>query len=148
MTKTETIQKEMVAALKNKEQQRKEVLSLLLAALKAKAKDKKAPLTQSEEDAIISKEIKQTKETLASAPKDRTDIIDECNFMLSVMSEFAPKQLDEAELRKIIEGVISDLGITNPTAKDKGALMKSLMPLVKGKADGSLVNSLVGEYLK
>lgn len=148
MSKTEIIQSAMVAALKNKEQQRKEVLSLLLSALKAKAKDKREPLTEAEEDAIIAKEIKQTKETLASAPKDRTDIIDECNFMLSVMTEFAPKQLEEADIRKIVEDVLSDLGIAEPTAKDKGLVMKSLMPLVKGKADGGLVNKIVGEYLK
>lgn len=147
MSKTETIQKAMIAALKNKEQQRKEVLSLLLSALKAKAKDKKEPLTEAEEDAIIAKEIKQTKETLSSAPKDRTDIIDECNFMLKVMSEFAPKQLDEDELRKIVSEVIGNLGIENPSAKDKGVVMKNLMPLVKGKADGGLVNKIVSEYL-
>lgn len=147
MSKTETIQKAMVAALKNKEQQRKEVLSLLLAALKAKAKDKKESLTEAEEDAIIAREIKQTKETLNSAPADRQDIIDECNFMFSVMTEFAPKQLDENELKAIVEKVIADLGLDTPTAKDKGAVMKSLMPLVKGKADGGLVNKIVGEYL-
>ena len=148
MSKTETIQKAMVTALKNKEQQRKEVLSLLLSALKAKAKDKKEPLTEAEEDAIIVKEIKQTKETLNSAPKDRQDIIDECNFTLSVMTEFAPKQLDENELREIVKKVLEKLGIENPCSNDKGIVMKNLMPLVKGKADGSLINNIVAEFLK
>lgn len=147
MSKTETIQKEMIAALKSKQQPRKEALSLLLSALKAKAKDKREPLTEAEEDVIIAKEIKQTKETLDSAPKDRTDIIDECNFVLSVMTEFAPKQLSEDEIRKIVEDILGELGIENPSAKDKGAVMKKLMPLVKGKADGGLVNKIVGEHL-
>ena len=69
MSKTALVQQEMIQALKNKDTQRKESLSLLLSALKAKAKDKRADLTPEEEDAIILKEIKQTKETLESAPQ-------------------------------------------------------------------------------
>lgn len=147
MTKTEQVQSAMIAALKAKEQQRKEVLSVLLSALKAKAKDKREALTQDEENAIIAKEIKQTKETLTSAPKDRTDIIDECNFMLSVLTEFAPAQMSEEDIKAAIAKVVADLGLENPSASDKGAIMKNLMPMTKGKADGGLVNKLVGQVL-
>ena len=77
----------------------------------------------------------------------RTDIIDECKAKISVWSEFAPKMMDEAEIRKTISGVLEGLGIASPTAKDKGLIMKNLMPLVKGKADGGLVNKLVSEII-
>lgn len=68
MGKIDEVRAEMMTALKNKDTARKETLSLLLSALKAKEKDKRAPLTEEEETAVIKKEIKQTKETMESAP--------------------------------------------------------------------------------
>ena len=56
--------------------------------------------------------------------------------------------MGEDEIKAIIEGVLSELGIDNPTGKDKGNIMKHLMPKVKGKADGKLVNDLVSTYFK
>lgn len=147
MTKTQTVQQQMMQALKNHETERKAALSMLLSALKASAKDAQRELTEAEEDAIIQKEIKQTKETMESAPENRTDIREECQFRLNVLAEFAPKQLSEEEIRAIIGQVLAELGIEVPTAKDKGAIMKALMPQVKGKADGALVNRLVGECM-
>ena len=147
MTKTQTVQQQMMQALKNHETERKAALSMLLSALKASAKDAQRELTEAEEDAIIQKEIKQTKETMESAPENRTDIREECQFRLNVLAEFAPKQLSEEEIRAIIGQVLAELGIEAPTAKDKGAIMKALMPQVKGKADDALVNRLVGECM-
>ena len=80
MGKTQQIQKEMMAALKAKDTKRKDALSLMLSTLKAKAKDERRDLTEEEENALILKEIKQTKETRDSAPADRKDIIEECEF--------------------------------------------------------------------
>ena len=56
--------------------------------------------------------------------------------------------LYEAAIREVIEGTLAELGLAEPTAKDKGKLMKALMPKVKDKADGALVNRLVGTHLK
>ena len=56
--------------------------------------------------------------------------------------------MDEAEIRQVIAETLSELGIDAPTAKDKGRLMKTLMPKLNGKAEGRLVNQLVGEVLK
>lgn len=147
MTKTQLVQQQMMQALKNHETERKAALSLLLSALKAAGKDAQRGLTEAEEDAIIQKEIKQTKETMDSAPENRTDIREECRFRLDVLSEFAPKQLSEEEIRQIIDEVLTELGLVAPSAKDKGAIMKVLMPRVKGKADGALVNRLVSERM-
>ena len=120
---------------------------MLLSALKNKAIDKRADLTPDEENEVIKKEIRQTKETLESAPADRTDIIEQCEKRLAVYKEFVPEDLSEDAIRDIIKGVLSDLGIDTPTAKDKGRIMKELMPKVKGKAEGSVVNKIVGEFL-
>ena len=143
MSKIEEVRKDMVTAMKAGEKERKATLSALLTALKNKAIDKRADLTEEEEVRVILKEIKQTKETLDTTPADRTDIIEECTKRLSVLEEYAPKMMDTEEIKAVIQEVLSALGIDAPTAKDKGRIMKELMPRVKGKADGKLVSELV-----
>lgn len=147
MSKIEEVRSAMVAAMKAKDKDTKETLSALLAALKNKAIDKRADLTEEEEIQVIMKEIKQTKETLEMTPVDRTDIIEECKKRLAVLEQYAPKLMDEAEIRATIEATLAEVGIENPTGKDKGKIMKVLMPKVKGKADGKLVNQIFQGYL-
>ena len=147
MSKTKEVQQQMMAAMKAKDTERKNALSLLLAALKAKAKDKREDLTEEEENAIIQKEIKQTRETMDAAPADRDDIRQECQLKLDIYQAFAPKEMSEEEIRVLVQSVLDQLQITAPTMRDKGPVMKHLMPQVKGKADGKLVNKIVGEML-
>ena len=140
MSKIDEVRSAMVAAMKAKDKDTKETLSALLAALKNKAIDKRADLTEEEEVQVILKEIKQT---LEMTPADRTDIIEECEKRIAVLEQYAPKMMDEAEIKEVIAGVLSGLGIDAPTPKDKGRIMKELMPKVKGKADGKLVNDIL-----
>ncbi len=148
MSMTDKVRAEMVTAMKNHDKDRKETLSMLLSALKNKAIDKRADLTEAEEFEVVKKELKQTKETMETAPADRIDIIDQCKARIAVLSEFAPEEMSEEEIRKVIAEVLAALGIEEPTARDKGKVMKELMPKVKGRADGALVNRIVGEILK
>ncbi len=148
MSKIDEVRKAMVQAMKDKDKERKDSLSMLLSALKNKAIDKREDLTEVEENEVVLKEIKQTKETLDSTPADRTDIIEECQNRIAVYEEFAPKMMDEAEIKEVIGSVLAELGIEKPTNKDKGKIMKVLMPKVKGKADGKLVNQLVGAMMQ
>lgn len=148
MSKIDVVRKAMMDALKAGDKPRKEALSLLLSALKAKNIDKRADLTEDEENAVVYKEIKEAKETLDTTPADRADIIDECRLRIAVWSEFAPARMDEDAIRAVIRETLAELGIDAPTVKDKGKLMKSLMPKLNGKAEGRLVNQLVGEVLK
>ena len=145
MSKIDEVRSAMVQAMKAGDKQTKEILSMLLAALKNKAIDKRADLTEEEETQVILKEIKQTKETLEMTPPDRTEIIEECNHRLSVLEQYAPKMMDESQIQEVIDATLAELGIDAPTAKDKGRIMKTLMPKVKGKADGKLVSDLVGK---
>ncbi len=143
MSKIEEVRSAMVAAMKAGDKPTKESLSMLLSALKNKAIDKRADLTEEEEIQVVLKEIKQTKETLEMTPADRTDIIDECTRRIAVLEQYAPKLMDEEEIRNVINATLTELGIDTPTAKDKGRIMKVLMPKVKGKADGKLVNQMI-----
>ncbi len=147
MSRIDEVRALMMQAMKDKNKDRKDALSALLSALKNKAIDKRADLTEEEENQVVLKEIKQMKETLEMTPLDRTDIIDECNLRISVYSEFAPKMMDETEIEAEIKECLSELGIENPTAKEKGKIMKTLMPKVKGKADGALVNQVLAKFL-
>jgi len=146
MSKIDTVRSAMMQAMKEKDKARKDALSLLLAALKNKAIDKRAELTEEEENAVIFREIKQAQETVDTTPADRLQIIEEARLRISIYSEFAPKLMGEDEIRKVIDSVLEELQIEQPTAKDKGKIMKTLMPRVKGKADGGLVNQILGSY--
>ena len=147
MSKMEDVRKAMVEAMKAKDKERKDTLSMLLAAMKNKAIDKRADLTEEEEIQVVLKEIKQTKESLELTPADRTELIEDYKKRLAVLEEFAPKMMDADEIKAVISGVLADLGIDAPTGKDKGRIMKELMPKVKGKADGKLVNELLGTFM-
>ena len=132
MSKIDEIRSEMVAAMKAGDKERKAALSFLLSSLKNKAIDKRADLTEEEEGQVILKEIKQLKETLEMTPADRTDLIEEAQKRLSVLEEYAPKMMDADEIK----------------AKEKGKIMKELMPRVKGKADGKEVNQILASMMK
>lgn len=148
MGKIDEIRAEMVTAMKNKDKDRKDTLSMLLAALKNKAIDKREDLTEAEEYEVIKKEIKQTKETMELAPADRMDIREQCRKRLEVLQEFAPEEMSEEAIREAVREALAALGIEKPTVKDKGKVMKELMPKVKGKADGAVVNKIVGGILQ
>ena len=146
MSKIDTVRAAMMQAMKDKDKARKDALSLLLSALKNKAIDKRADLTEDEENAVIFREIKQAQETIDTTPADRVQTIEEAKLRMSVYSEFVPKLMGEDEIREVIRAVLAELAIEKPTAKDKGKIMKTLMPRVKGKADGSLVNQVLSSF--
>lgn len=147
MGKIDEVRADMVKAMKAGEKEKKDTLSLLLSALKNKAIDKREELTPEEETQVVLKEIKQIKETLDMTPKDREDIITECTMRLNVLSEYAPKMMSEDEIHEVIKATLEETGISSPSPKDKGKIMKVLMPKVKGKADGKLVNDIFTTYL-
>ena len=143
MSRVDVVRAAMVEAMKAKDKARKDSLSMLLSALKNAEIDKRSPLTEEEADAVVKKEIKQTKETLELAPADRADIREEAQARLAVDQEFAPEDL----IAEVIKSVLAELGIENPAPSDKGKIMKTLMPKVKGKADGKVVNQVLAGIL-
>ena len=148
MSKIDDVRAAMVEAMKAKDKARKDSLSMLLSALKNAEINKREPLTEEEENAVVKKEIKQTQETYEMAPADREDIRSEAAARMAVYKEFAPVDMSVEQIREVIASVLSELGIGNPTAKDKGTIMKVLMPRVKGKADGRLVNETLASMFR
>lgn len=150
MSKIDEVRAAMVEAMKAKNKQRKDALSMLLTALKNFEIDKKdhSPITENEANAIVKKEIKQTQETHDLAPADREDIREEAAFRIAVYKEFAPEDMSVEQITEIIQSVLAELGIEKPSPSDKGKIMKVLMPRVKGRADGKAVNETLASMMK
>ena len=146
MSMTKEIRTKMTDALKAGDKDTKNVYSAILNALTNKAKELLVTeLSPEQEIEVIQKLVKQNKESIDTCPKDRTETLEALNFERNILLLYMPKQIDEAENEAVIRGVLSDLGIETPTGKDKGRIMKNLMPLVKGKADGKLVNEVLAK---
>lgn len=148
MSKIDTVRAAMMQAMKDKNKERKESLSMLLSALKNKAIDKRADLTEEEENAVVLKEIKQCQEAIDTAPAGREDVIQENTARIAVYKEFAPRMMDREEIAAVVDQVLAELNLSAPTAKEKGLIMKTLMPRVKGKADSALVNQVLTSRLQ
>ena len=88
------------------------------------------------------------KEKAVKVLADREDIRSEAAQRLAVYKEFAPEDMSVDQIRQVIAEVLAELGIDAPSPKDKGAIMKVLMPRVKGKADGKVVNETLAGMFK
>ena len=148
MSKIDEERAAMVAAMKAKDKVRKDSLSMLLSALKNAEIDKRSPLTEEEENAVVKKELRQSKETYDLAPEERQDIREEMAARIAVYKEFAPEDMSAEQIAQVIQEVLAELGIEKPVGADKGKIMKVLMPRVKGKADGKLVNETLAGMMK
>lgn len=148
MSKIDEVRAAMVAAMKAKDKVRKDSLSMLLSALKNAEIDKRSPLTEEEENAVVKKELRQSKETYDLAPEERQDIREEMAARIAVYKEFAPEDMSAEQIAQVIQEVLAEMGIEKPVGADKGKIMKVLMPRVKGKADGKLVNETLAGMMK
>ena len=148
MSKIDEVRAAMVAAMKAKDKVRNDSLSMLLSALKNAEIDKRSPLTEEEENAVVKKELRQSKETYDLAPEERQDIREEMAARIAVYKEFAPEDMSAEQIAQVIQEVLAELGIEKPVGADKGKIMKVLMPRVKGKADGKLVNETLAGMMK
>lgn len=139
----EQLQKDMIAALKAGDKQRKEAISLMVAAVKKAAIDAGTRDEIKEElvDQVLLKELKSTKEQIETCPATRTDLLEQYKYHYSVVEEYAPKQLGEEEITKILTEKFGEV----IASKNKGLIMKTVMPEFKGKADGKLINQIIAK---
>jgi uncharacterized protein YqeY len=145
----EKLNEDYKEAVRNKDEIKRNTINLLLSALKYRQIELRASgkeLTDEEIIGVISKEIKKRKEAIELYEKgNRQDLAEKEKRELEILESYMPKQLSEEELLKIIDETIKSVGSSSPS--DVGKVMKELMPKVKGKADGSLVKSLVEKRL-
>ena len=138
------IRNEMVTALKNGDKERKQVYSGILDALTKEAKNLLVDnLTPEQEVQVIKRMLNQNRDSIENCPASRPEILEKLNFERDIIAKYMPQQMSEDEIRAVMNEVFVELGITTPTKADKGRIMKVLMPKVKGKADGKLVNEIL-----
>lgn len=144
--KLEVLQKEMIAAMKARDKERKETISSLVAAVKKLAIDegKRDDVPEELVDRAVLKELKTVKEQLDTCPDDREDLKEEYQNRYNVISEFAPKMMSEEEIREVLTTKFADVVAT----KNKGQIMKAVMAELKGKADGKAINQVVADLCK
>lgn len=137
----ETLQKDMIAAMKARDKARKDSISILVSAAKKLAIDEGCRENIPEElvDRAILKELKSVKEQLDTCPAERTELKEEYQARYQVISEYAPKMLSEEEVEQIIKEKFAEVLAT----KNKGMIMKNVMGELKGKADGKVINQVV-----
>nr|WP_255781267.1 GatB/YqeY domain-containing protein [Geobacillus sp. YHL] len=138
---------DMKQAMKNKEKEKLSVLRMLKAALQNEAiKLGKSPLSEDEELTVLSRELKQRKDSLQEFENaGRSDLVEKVKTEIEIVQSYMPTPLTEDELRELIEQTIKEVGASSKA--DMGKVMGAIMPKVKGRADGSLVNKLVQQQL-
>ena len=142
----ETLQKDMIAAMKARDKARKDSISSLISAVKKVAIDEGCRDDIKEElvDRVILKELKTAKEQIDTCPAERTDLLAEYQARYDVINEYAPSLMSEDEVKAVLTEKCADVIAT----KNKGMIMKTVMPQLKGKADGKVINAVVAELCK
>ena len=143
----ESLNSSLKEALRSRDEQRKAVLRGALAALKQAEVDGQQELDEQAIQAILQKEVKAQREFEADAEKaERPELVQIARSRIAILEEFLPQQLSSNEIAGLARAAISECGATSP--REMGAVMKILMPQVKGRSDGKAVSGIVSELLK
>ena len=146
MSLIERIENELKEAMRERDNDRRDALRLILASLRSAEKELQRPLADQEELQVLQRERKRRVEAEeAFRTAGREEQADTEDYELEVLEEFMPEPLSEAELEEIIDDAIAENGATS--LRDLGRVMADVMPQVAGRADGSEVSQLVREKL-
>ena len=139
MMQMEQLQKDMITAMKARDKVRKDAISSLVSAVKKVAIDEGCRDDIKEElvDRVILKEVKSVKEQIDTCPAERIDLREAYEARFAIINEYAPTLLSAEEVKAMINETFADVIAT----KNKGQIMKTVMPELKGKADGKVVNT-------
>lgn len=148
MTLIEKLNNDVKDALRAKDEMRKLVLRGLLASVKnAQVDQRDREMTDEDVVALIQKEIKSLRETVVDAERaERPEIVTETHARIEILNQYLPQQLTDSELETLVREVMARVGASDP--KQQGLVMKELMPLVKGRADGKAVSATVARLLQ
>jgi len=134
-------------AMKAKDSFRLSVIRMLRAELQNSTIAKNAPLDREEELAVLTREVKRRKDSMVEYEKSaRQDLVNDLKKEIEILRTYLPEQLSEEELEQMVLDVIAEKGAE--TMRDIGKVMGSLMPRVKGKADGDKVRRIVEKNLQ
>jgi uncharacterized protein YqeY len=147
MNLKENIQKALTKAMKERDEDTKRTLRLVLSAIKLAEIDEKGELDESRILAILQKEVKTREDSIQEAQAaGRQDLIQQAEREIKILNLFLPKQLDDEELKQLAKGVIQEMDATS--IRDMGMVMKNLMPKLEGRASGQDASKIVRELLQ
>ena len=147
MSLMEKLTADMKEAMKQGEKERLSVIRLVRSAVRQAEIDGKKTLSDDEIIGVITKEVKMRRDSIEEFERGgRSDLVEKTQAEIAILMPYLPAQLSPDEVRQLVETAVAEVGAT--TAKDMGKVMGVLMPRVKGRADGKLVNEIVRSLLK
>ena len=147
MSLKQKLQEDLKSSMKNKDTNKKSVITSVRASIKQYEVDNRVELGDEEITDLIAKQLKQTRDSRDEFAKaGREDLVEKADAEIEILKEYLPQQLSEEELNEIVISTISEVGATS--MKDMKNIMSSIMPKVKGRADGKLINELVKKNLQ
>ncbi|GIP25117.1 hypothetical protein J23TS9_02470 [Paenibacillus sp. J23TS9] len=147
MNLSERLNEDMIQAMKSKEKFRLSTIRMVRSTIKNLEIDLKRTLDDNEVLDILSREIKQRKDALQEFKKaDRDDLASNVEAEIEIIGQYLPEQLSEEEIKVIVQQTIQETGASSKA--DMGKVMSALMPKVKGRSDGKLVNQVVQQFLQ
>ena len=147
MSLKQKLQEDLKSSMKNKDTNKKSVITLIRASIKQYEVDNRVELGDEEITDLIAKQLKQTRDSRDEFAKaGREDLVEKADAEIEILKEYLPQQLSEEELNEIVISTISEVGATS--MKDMKNIMSSIMHKVKGRADGKLINELVKKNLQ
>lgn len=146
MTLKERLLEDMKAAMRDKDNIRKNAIQMVRSAVLQVEKDNRLTLDEDGVIDVIARELKKRKDALPEFEKSgRQDLIDNLKIEIDVLTQYLPAQLTEAEIEVLVKEAIEQTGASS--SRDIGKVMQAVMPKVKGKADGKVVNSIAQRLL-
>ena len=147
MTLRERLEEEIVAAMRGRERARLESLRYLKSVVQLAEKDLKKTLDDPGMVEIVSKQVNDRRESIRMFQQgNRDDLVAKESAELAILESYLPPQLGHDELLQLVRDVVKEVGASTP--RDKGKVMGRLMPQVRGRADGTVVNDLVTQLLE
>lgn len=141
------LMQDLKEAMKNKEDVRKSVITLIRAAVKQREVDERVELSEEQVQDIIAKQLKQRRDSLEEFKKaGREDLIEQTQKEIEIITTYLPAQLSIEEIKTLVDEAIAETGATS--VKDMGKIMSVLNPKTKGRADGKVVNEVVRKKLQ
>lgn len=146
MTLKETIEKDLIESMKEKDENTLSVLRMLKSAIKNKEIETKKELEDTDITAVIQSQIKSRRDSVEMYEKaDRKELAEKEKTEIEILQKYLPEQMSEEDIRGIVQKAVSDTSAAG--IQDMGKVMGKIMPEVKGKADGSMVSNIVKEEL-
>lgn len=146
MSLKQQLMDDLKSSMKNKDTIRKNTITLIRAAITQKEVDEKIELSDEDILSIISKQLKERRDSLKEFEKaNRDDLVNTTSMEIDILLKYLPKQLTQEEVESLVSEAIDELNAKS--LKDIGIIMKAVMPKVQGRADGNMVNKAVKKLL-